>query len=221
MTRLHGINIPIHVVFDCADPSVVARFWADALGYQLQGPPEPTAAWQAWLTENGVPEERWNDASAIVDPDGHGPRIYFQRVPEPKAVKNRLHLDVNAGGPPGMPPSDRRARVDEMAELKPGRDGPQSTSGTPKLAPIKLRSIPARAGCHVLPPPRPGLSRTGTPSAVSYAENRDQASEAGRSKPQRRHEGCQGPQGTPVGVAHPARPSANQSCRDAAGTSPR
>jgi hypothetical protein len=108
--------IPIQVVFDCSDPSVVARFWADALGYQLEGPPEPTAAWQEWLAENRVPEEQWNDASAIVDPGGNGPRIYFQRVPEPKAVKNRLHLDLNAGGPPGTPPSDRRARVDEMAE---------------------------------------------------------------------------------------------------------
>ena len=114
MTRLHGIAIPIHVVFDCADPPVVARFWADALDYQRQGPSEPTAAGQAWLVEHGVPDERWNDASAIIDPDGHGPRIYFQRVPEPEAVKNRLHLDMNAGGPPGMPPSDRRARVDEM-----------------------------------------------------------------------------------------------------------
>jgi hypothetical protein len=63
--------------------------------------------------EHGIPEEHWNDASAIIDPDGSGPRIYFQRVPEPKAVKNRLHLDVNAGGPPGTPPSDRRVRVDE------------------------------------------------------------------------------------------------------------
>ena len=66
--------------------------------------------------ERGIPEEHWNDASAIIDPDGNGPRIYFQRVPEPKAVKNRLHLDVNAGGPPGMPPSDRRARVDETVK---------------------------------------------------------------------------------------------------------
>ena len=111
-----GMAIPIQVVFDCADPPVVARFWADTLGYQLQGPPEPTAEWQAWLVEHGVPEEQWNDASAIVDPDGNGPRIYFQRVPEPKAVKNRLHLDVNAGGPPGTPPSERRARVDQAAE---------------------------------------------------------------------------------------------------------
>jgi hypothetical protein len=64
------------VIFGCEDPPVVARFWADALGYQLQGPPEPTAAWQAWQVEHGVPEERWNDASAIIDPDGDGPRIY-------------------------------------------------------------------------------------------------------------------------------------------------
>jgi hypothetical protein len=108
--------IPIQVVFDSADPPVVARFWADALGYQLQGPPEPTAAWQAWQVEHGIPEEHWNDASAIIDPDDTGLRIYFQRVPEPKAVKNRLHLDVNAGGPPGTPPSGRRARVDEAVE---------------------------------------------------------------------------------------------------------
>jgi hypothetical protein len=63
--------------------------------------------------EHGIPEKHRNDASAIIDPDGSGPRIYFQRVPEPKTVKNRLHLDVNAGGPSGTPPSDRRVRVDE------------------------------------------------------------------------------------------------------------
>ena len=74
--------IPIQVVFDCADPPVVARFWADALGYQLQGPPEPSAAWLAFQDEHGIPEERWNDASAIIDPDGTAPRIYFQRVPD-------------------------------------------------------------------------------------------------------------------------------------------
>jgi len=107
--------ISIQVVFDCADPAVVARFWATALGYQLQGPPEPSAEWVAWQEEH-LPEERWNDASAIIDPDGTGPRIYFQRVPEPKAVKNRLHLDINAGGPSGTPTSERRVRVDEAVE---------------------------------------------------------------------------------------------------------
>ena len=47
--------MPIQVVFDCADPAAVARFWADALGYQLQGPPEPTAQWRDWLVDHGVP----------------------------------------------------------------------------------------------------------------------------------------------------------------------
>jgi len=108
--------IPIQVVFDCADPPVVARFWADALGYQLQGPPEPSTVWLAFQEEHGIPEERWNDASAIIDPDGSGPRIYFQRVPEGKAVKNRLHLDINAGGPPGTPSGERQARVDEAVK---------------------------------------------------------------------------------------------------------
>jgi hypothetical protein len=106
----------VQVVFDCADPVVMARFWADALGYQLQGPPEPTDFWKAWLTDNEIPEEEWNDASAIIDPDGVGPRIYFHRVPESKTVKNRLHLDVNAGGESGTPLATRRVRVDEAAQ---------------------------------------------------------------------------------------------------------
>jgi len=45
--------IPIQVVFDCADPPVVARFWADALGYQLQGPPEPSGAHASMRRSNG------------------------------------------------------------------------------------------------------------------------------------------------------------------------
>ena len=82
----------------------------------VAGPPQPTAAWGAWLADHGIPEEHWDDASTIIDSDGNGARIYFPRVPELKAVKNRLHLDVNAGGPPGTPPSDRRARVDQTVE---------------------------------------------------------------------------------------------------------
>jgi hypothetical protein len=39
-------------------------------------------------------ELRWADGAACVDPDGKRPRLYFQRVPEAKAGKNRVHLDV-------------------------------------------------------------------------------------------------------------------------------
>jgi hypothetical protein len=107
---------PVQVVFDCADPDALARFWAAALGYVVQAPPDGYASWQDWLREHGIPEDRWNDASAAVDPDGRGPRIYFQKVPEAKAVKNRVHLDVNAGGPSGTPLDQRRSRVDAEVE---------------------------------------------------------------------------------------------------------
>ena len=60
----------------------------------LQPPPEGHDSWESWLAATGVPESEWNSASAVIDPDGNGPRIYFQRVPEDKAGKNRLHLDV-------------------------------------------------------------------------------------------------------------------------------
>ena len=108
--------IPIQVTFDCADPARLESFWAEALGYKLQDPPEGYTSWPDFLTAIGVPEADWNKASAIVDPQGHGPRIYFQRVPEPKVVKNRVHLDVNVGGGPGTPMDKRRTRVDSAVE---------------------------------------------------------------------------------------------------------
>ncbi len=86
--------VSIQVTFDCADPDRLATFWAAALGYQKQAPPEGFASWEDWLRAHHVPEDQWNSASAIVDPDGQGPRIFFQRVPEPKTVKDRLHLDL-------------------------------------------------------------------------------------------------------------------------------
>jgi hypothetical protein len=107
---------PVQVVFDCADPSGLARFWAAALDYELQPPPPGFDSWEAWLRNAGVPESEWNSASAIVDPDGTGPRIFFQRVPEAKTVKNRVHLDVNAGGSRGTPEEERRANVAAAVE---------------------------------------------------------------------------------------------------------
>lgn len=102
----------VQVTFDCADPAALSTFWAAALGYRLQDPPEGFATWEAFLADLGVPEDEWNSASAVVDPDGGGPRLYFQRVPEPKAAKNRVHLDLNVGGPLGTPLDERKAAVD-------------------------------------------------------------------------------------------------------------
>ncbi|MGZ6295358.1 MAG: VOC family protein, partial [Candidatus Limnocylindrales bacterium] len=72
-----------------------------------------------FLRQTGVPEEEWNSASALVDPEGKRPRLYFQRVPEGKVAKNRLHLDLSVGGGHGVGLEERRARVNaEVARLK-------------------------------------------------------------------------------------------------------
>lgn len=103
--------LSIQVVIDCADPAQLASFWSTALGYTLQAPPNGFDTWPAFLASIGVPESEWNSASAIIDPDGKGPRIYFQRVPEHKTSKNRLHLDLNVGGGPDVDMGERLARV--------------------------------------------------------------------------------------------------------------
>jgi len=84
------------VTFDCADPAALAAFWAEALHYRLDPPPEGFASWDDALDAWGVPPEHRNDRSAVSDPDGAGPRLFFQKVPEPKTVKNRVHLDLRA-----------------------------------------------------------------------------------------------------------------------------
>jgi hypothetical protein len=107
----------VQVVFDCADPDRLARFWAGALGYKLQDPPPGYTSWEDWARDHGIPEDRWNDASAVVDADGKGPRLYFQKVPEAKTVKNRVHLDLNiTGGPSVAPVEERRGQVDAEVE---------------------------------------------------------------------------------------------------------
>jgi hypothetical protein len=109
----------VQVVFDCADPAAQAAFWADALHYTVPAPPAPHATWEDFLRAEGVPEESWNDANAVQDPDGNGPRLFFQKVPEGKVAKNRVHLDLNVGGGSSVPLEERRKRVDaEVERLK-------------------------------------------------------------------------------------------------------
>jgi hypothetical protein len=100
----------VQVTFDCADPAALAAFWAEALGYVLQPPPEGFESWDAALDAWGVPSGQRNDRSAILDPEGAGPRYFFQRVPEGKTAKNRLHLDVRAA--PGLREGERMTALE-------------------------------------------------------------------------------------------------------------
>lgn len=105
----------LQVTFDAADPRALSSFWRDALGYVHPGPPgvelpsgaDPLAAWDDFLARVGVPEEQRSTRSAIEDPEGHGPRLFFQQVPEGKVAKNRVHLDVRAA--PGLQGAERMA----------------------------------------------------------------------------------------------------------------
>ncbi|GAA2996953.1 VOC family protein [Streptomyces fulvorobeus] len=109
------------LTFDCARPAERARFWASALGYAEKPPPAGFADWHAWFAHHGTPEDDWDDGAYLADPEGTGPGISFLKVPEPKAVKNRLHLDVQAGGG-----RDPRARGGGQARPR-GDGGPGGT----------------------------------------------------------------------------------------------
>jgi predicted enzyme related to lactoylglutathione lyase len=69
-----------NITFDCEDPVRLARFWAEVTGYV-------------------VTEER-DDFVRLRAPDHRGVRhLLFFKVPEPKVVKNRLHVDLAARDP--------------------------------------------------------------------------------------------------------------------------
>jgi hypothetical protein len=104
------------LTFDCHDARRVSAFWAAALGYVQAPPPTGWATWQDWLRDHDVPEEEWDDGAALVDPDGLQPRISFLRVPEPKRVKNRIHLDLQVSGGRHVEQSERERAIRATVE---------------------------------------------------------------------------------------------------------
>lgn len=111
------MGVDFQLCIDCAEPDVLARFWAEALGYVLEPPPEGYPDWDDYWRSVGVPEdELGTGADSIVDPDGAGPRVMFLIVPEGKTIKNRVHLDIRASGGRTVPIDLRRDRVNAEAE---------------------------------------------------------------------------------------------------------
>jgi hypothetical protein len=110
------VAVRVQLAIDCTNPDLLARFWAAALGYELEPPPAGFATWDDYWRDVGVPEADLGiGADCIIDPDGGGPRIWFQVVPERKTVKNRLHLDIHASGGRAVPIETRKQRVDAEA----------------------------------------------------------------------------------------------------------
>lgn len=101
---------------DCTDAVLVSAFWAQALGYDPAPVPEGWASWDAWFDEFDVPVDERGGVRALVDPAGAGPRITFLWVPEAKAVKNRLHLDLRVSGGRHVDADLRTTRI--LAEVE-------------------------------------------------------------------------------------------------------
>ena len=108
------------LTIDANDPILLARFWSKALGYGSVPPTEPRTTWHAHY------HARLGDDAAFGDrlfhPEGHGPALWFQRVPERKATKNRLHLDLYPTGRDDAMPLEVRVetvetKVAELVEL--------------------------------------------------------------------------------------------------------
>ena len=78
-----------NVTFDCADPRRLAEFWSKATGYQI--------------------EQQSEDMVTLSPENGSRPRLLFIRVPEPRTVKNRVHVDFGV--------SDIEAEATRLIEL--------------------------------------------------------------------------------------------------------
>jgi hypothetical protein len=108
---------PLQITFDAKDAHQLCRWWADLLGYVVEDGHDFVSG---LLADGVVTEEQvitWQgrlffaDAVAACDPSGAGPRLYFQRVPEAKTAKNRLHLDLP------VPPSELDGEVERLQGL--------------------------------------------------------------------------------------------------------
>ena len=121
----------LQVAVDCENPHALCRFWAAALGYEV----EDHSGQIKELLESGVATDDdtatfegqlvWKIAAACQDPEGIQPRMLFQVVPEAKTTKNRVHLDLHVAE------GERAAEVDRLlalgaTKLWDGQLGPQT-----------------------------------------------------------------------------------------------
>jgi Glyoxalase-like domain len=105
------------LTIDGNDPAKLARFWAHALGYQSVPPAEPDSTWWAHYRARLGDKPAFDDR--LFDPEGLRPPIWFQEVPESKAGKNRLHVDLYPTGRDRTLPQEQRIEIVEtkVAEL--------------------------------------------------------------------------------------------------------
>ena len=120
------------VTVDCADPHTLADWWAETLGWQVEPSNEDfirKMIAEGYATDAETTTHRgvlvWREGAAITHPDS-GRRVLFQLVPEAKAGKNRIHLDLRVGGPEQVPAVKEALLARGATFLHDGRQGPQT-----------------------------------------------------------------------------------------------
>jgi Glyoxalase-like domain len=131
--------LDFQLVIDCARPHVLADWWAETLGWEVEPTDEAFirkmveqgfATDEETIVHNG--ELKWRTGAAINHPGGREsgrPRILFQEVPEGKTVKNRVHVDLRpALDDPEKQIADLQARGATL--LWRGQEGPRTKWAT-------------------------------------------------------------------------------------------
>jgi hypothetical protein len=125
------VSTQFQIAVDCADPHRLNQFWAAAMGYEVEDNQDQIKKMMdaGYAGDDDVTEFEgrivWKTGAACNDPDGTRPRLLFQTVPEPKTVKNRVHLDLHVG-------ADRRpAELERLlalgaTKLWEGQEGPNT-----------------------------------------------------------------------------------------------
>lgn len=112
-----GGGVRTQVTFDAAETHSQVAFWAEVMGHQV----EDHSALVDKLVDDGLMpatdrismdgRSAFRELAACSDPAGVEPRLYFQKVPEGKTAKNRVHLDIH------VEPDRKEAEVARMVAL--------------------------------------------------------------------------------------------------------
>jgi catechol 2,3-dioxygenase-like lactoylglutathione lyase family enzyme len=117
------VRTTIQLSLDAEDPQRLIGFWCEVLGYEREPLGDSTRAELEAMGLDPASSGRW--FAAAVDPDGRGPRLLAQRVPEPKSAKNRLHLDLHVDSTAAL-----EDEVDRLVGLGASRQAGHDEHGT-------------------------------------------------------------------------------------------
>ena len=143
------MSLTVQVTFDCADPAALVAVLERGAGLPARQPPAAVRVVGGGARRLEHPRGEPQRRLGSVDPDGKGPRLWFQKVPEGKSAKNRVHLDVRAAA--GLRGDERMAALEaKCAELRRPRRHPAARGWSPtamSVGPIVMQDPEGNEFC--------------------------------------------------------------------------